>query len=337
MASLPVWWAAWLQVCWEIGCCPLSTTSVSSACGRAYLAGYSWAVWLPSQHIAGWRNGMKSLKVLTVFGTRPEAIKMAPVIYEIQSRASVHSLVCVTGQHREMLDQVLGLFAITPDYDLDVMRPNQSPSQVAARVLSELDPLLESIQPDWVLVQGDTTTVMAASIAAHHRGVKVGHVEAGLRTHDRANPFPEEMNRVVTDHISDLHFAPTPGARDNLLSEGISRQTVFVTGNTAIDALQWVIQRPVPREVQTLLESLETPGSLPRSLILVTAHRRESFGQPIRNICEAIQRLASRRDVHLVYPVHRNPNVWHPCMRCWQGWIESRSCRHWITSRWCIS
>lgn len=238
---------------------------------------------------------------------------MAPVVSELQQRAGqVDSLVCVTGQHREMLDQVLGLFAIAPDFDLDIMRPDQSLSQVAARVLSALDPLLADVQPDWVLVQGDTTTVMAASIAAHHRRVKVGHVEAGLRTHDRANPFPEEMNRVVTDHISDLHFAPTAGARANLLGEGVARETVFVTGNTAIDALQWMVHQPTPPAVQSLLATLQPPGTAPRSLILVTAHRRESFGQPIRNICQAISRLAQRPDVQLVYPVHRNPNVWQP-------------------------
>ena len=179
-------------------------------------------------------------------------------------------------------------------------------------MLSALDPLLADVQPDWVLVQGDTTTVMAASIAAHHRRVKVGHVEAGLRTHDRANPFPEEMNRVVTDHISDLHFAPTAGTRANLLGEGIARETVFVTGNTAIDALQWMVDQPAPPDVLSLLAALQPPGAAPRSLILVTAHRRESFGQPIRSICEAISRLAQRPDVHLVYPVHRNPNVWQP-------------------------
>ncbi len=253
------------------------------------------------------------LRVLTVFGTRPEAIKMAPVVRELRARSGrVDSLVCVTGQHREMLDQVLGLFAIAPDFDLNVMRPDQSPTQVAARVLSELDPLLAVVQPDWVLVQGDTTTVMAASIAAHHRRVKVGHVEAGLRTYDRANPFPEEMNRVVADHISDLRFAPTTRARENLLGEGIPHETVFVTGNTAIDALRWMVRQPTPPDVQNLLAALQTAADSPRSLILVTAHRRESFGQPIRNICQAISLLAQRPDVHLVYPVHSNPNVWQP-------------------------
>jgi UDP-N-acetylglucosamine 2-epimerase (non-hydrolysing) len=218
-----------------------------------------------------------------------------------------------------MLDQVLGIFSLTPDYDLNLMLPGQTPSQVAARVLNALDPLLEQVEPDWALVQGDTTTVMAASIAAHHRRVKVGHVEAGLRTYDRANPFPEEMNRVVTDHISDLHFAPTYRGRENLLREGISKESIFVTGNTIIDALQWVARQPATDTAQELLTGLgfysankPRQGLSEKSLLLVTAHRRESFGQPIRNICLALKEIARRNDVQIVYPVHRNPNVWEP-------------------------
>ena len=168
------------------------------------------------------------MRVMTIFGTRPEAIKLAPVIQQIQTRSDqIQSIICVTGQHREMLDQVLDLFHIEADYDLNLMLPNQTPSQVAAKVLVGIDSLLEREKPDWVLVQGDTTTVMATSIAAHHRKVKVGHVEAGLRTYDRNNPFPEEMNRVITDHISDLHFAPTSRARKNLLSEGIAKERIL--------------------------------------------------------------------------------------------------------------
>jgi len=266
---------------------------------------------------------MERIKVMVIFGTRPEGIKMAPVIQQLQRRAEqVETLVCITAQHREMLDQVLRIFSIEPDYDLNLMQPGQTPSQVAARVLNELDPLMERLEPDWALVQGDTTTVMAASIAAHHRRVKVGHVEAGLRTYDRANPFPEEMNRVVTDHISDLHFAPTGRARQNLLAEGIPQKSVFVTGNTIIDALQWVARQPIPGPVEELLVSFgigceSGPNSRSgrasaKSLVLVTAHRRESFGQPIRNICLALKKIAARGDVHIVYPVHRNPNVWEP-------------------------
>lgn len=252
------------------------------------------------------------MRIMTIFGTRPEAIKLAPVIQQLRSRPDqIQSLICVTGQHREMLDQVLELFQIKANYDLNLMEPNQTPSQVAAKVLVGIDTLLEREKPDWVLVQGDTTTVMATSIAAHHRKVKVGHVEAGLRTYDRNNPFPEEMNRVVTDHISDLHFAPTARARDNLLSEGIPAGKIFVTGNTVTDALHWVIKQPKPPEVQVLLHGLGYgPARQNRSLILVTAHRRENFGEPIQNICKALATLASREDIHIIYPVHRNPNIW---------------------------
>jgi UDP-N-acetylglucosamine 2-epimerase (non-hydrolysing) len=255
-------------------------------------------------------------KVLIVFGTRPEAIKMAPVVKAMKNHAhDVQVQVCVTGQHREMLDQVLGLFDINPDVDLDLMQPDQTPAQVAARVLSSMDPLLDDLRPDVILVQGDTTTVMAACIAAHYHRIRVGHVEAGLRTYDRFNPFPEEMNRVVTDHISDLHFAPTWTARDNLLKEGISPQGIFVTGNTVTDALQWMVGQPATPELNSFFESIgvrKNGRSSPQSLILVTAHRRESFGKPIRDICHALRTLAERDDVHILYPVHRNPNVWEP-------------------------
>jgi UDP-N-acetylglucosamine 2-epimerase (non-hydrolysing) len=259
---------------------------------------------------------MNKFKVLTVFGTRPEAIKMAPVVRELGKHArDVQVQVCVTGQHREMLDQVLGLFDITPDVDLDLMQVNQSPSQVAARVLSNMDPLLNVLRPDLVLVQGDTTTVMATCIAAHYHRVKVGHVEAGLRTYDRFNPFPEEANRVVADHICGLHFAPTCTARDNLLREGISSQGIFVTGNTIIDALQWMVSQPSTPELNNYLENMgirKSDRNSSQLSILVTAHRRESFGQPIGDICSALDILARRTDVHIIYPVHRNPNIWEP-------------------------
>ena len=177
-----------------------------------------------------------SLKVLSIFGTRPEAIKMAPVVRELQRRDNIVCQVCVTAQHREMLDQVLDLFDIIPDNDLNIMKPGQTPTEVTARVMLELDPLLRNLIPDWILVQGDTTTVMAAAIAARHLKIKVGHVEAGLRTGDMLNPFPEEMNRVIADSISNLHFAPTSRARDNLLREDISEKSIIITGNTVIDA-----------------------------------------------------------------------------------------------------
>jgi UDP-N-acetylglucosamine 2-epimerase (non-hydrolysing) len=262
---------------------------------------------------------MNHTTALAVFGTRPEAIKMAPVVRELQSHAhDVQVQVCVTGQHRDMLDQVLGLFDITPNIDLDLMQPDQTPIQVAARVLSSMDPLLDDLRPDVILVQGDTTTVMAACIAAHYHRVRVGHVEAGLRTYDRSNPFPEEMNRVVADHVCDLHFAPTRSARDNLLREGIWPQSIFVTGNTVTDALQWMVDQPATPELNDFFENFgnrKNGRSSSQSLILVTAHRRESFGKPIGDICHGLQILAGREDVHIIYPVHRNPNVWGPVHR----------------------
>ncbi|NOZ06353.1 MAG: UDP-N-acetylglucosamine 2-epimerase (non-hydrolyzing) [Chloroflexi bacterium] len=269
---------------------------------------------------------------------------MAPVVRELhKQQAYIRSWVCVTAQHRDMLDQVLDLFGIVPDVDLDIMQPGQNPSQVAARVLTALDPVLEDLQPDWLLVQGDTTTVLAAATAAHYRRVKVGHVEAGLRTGDRANPFPEEMNRVVTDHIADMHFAPTGRARQNLLREGIRRESIHVTGNTVIDALLWVAVQPTTPEINRLFDQLGIaeqgsrgageqgsrgasergseggfpsapphPGPSAPRLILVTAHRRENFGVPLRDICAALREIARRDDVCVVYPVHRNPHVWEP-------------------------
>jgi UDP-N-acetylglucosamine 2-epimerase (non-hydrolysing) len=249
------------------------------------------------------------LKVLTVFGTRPEAIKLAPVIRELERQSAhsrLHSLVCVTAQHRQMLDQVLDLFRIVPDIDLNLMQDGQSPSQVAARVLTGLEPVFQAERPDWVLIQGDTTTVMAAAIAAHYLRIRIGHVEAGLRTGHRFNPFPEEMNRVITDHLSDLHFAPTEWARQNLRREGIPDARICVTGNTVIDALLDIAARLCPPEVPATLEQSV-------KLILVTAHRRESFGSPLRRICTALRELVRwRDDVQVVYPVYLNPNVWGP-------------------------
>jgi len=241
-------------------------------------------------------------RTLTVFGTRPEAIKMAPVIAELSKWSGrVESRVCVTAQHREMLDQVLSVFGIVPDRDLDLMTENQSPSDVTASVLTALDPVLAEYAPDIVLVHGDTTTTMTAALAAFYRKIPVGHVEAGLRTHDRYSPFPEEMNRVVTDALSTLHFAPTASARENLLREGASPGTITVTGNTVIDALLEVARRSGPPE---------TPLPDGKRLVLVTAHRRESFGQPLEDVCRALRDVADTfADVAIVYPVHMNPNV----------------------------
>jgi UDP-N-acetylglucosamine 2-epimerase len=236
---------------------------------------------------------------------------MAPVVRRLQANDQTDVTVCVTGQHREMLDQVLELFGIQPDVDLDLMQANQSLNGLTARVLLALDPVLADLQPDWLLVQGDTTTVMAAALAAHNRRIKVGHVEAGLRTYDRANPFPEEMNRVVADHVSDLHFAPTGRSRDALLREAISPDSVFVTGNTVIDALLWAGEQPLPQEALTRLADAGYQDG--KETILVTAHRRENHGQPIRDICAALARLArDRPERQIVYPVHRNPNIEGP-------------------------
>jgi UDP-N-acetylglucosamine 2-epimerase (non-hydrolysing) len=262
------------------------------------------------------------IRVLCIFGTRPEAIKMAPVVRALQKHSHCfQARTCVTAQHRQMLDQVLGLFDIVPDVDLDLMQVGQTPSQVASRVLARLEPILEEERPDWVLVQGDTTTVMAAAIAAHHLRIRIGHVEAGLRTGDRWNPFPEEMNRVLADHLSDLCFASTVRARENLLREGIPQHAIYVTGNTVVDALLWAADQPAPPGTVALFQALglyddgsNTNLALhtwdPR-LILVTAHRRESFGPPLERICQALREIADigNGSMRIVYPVHPNPHV----------------------------
>jgi UDP-N-acetylglucosamine 2-epimerase (non-hydrolysing) len=256
---------------------------------------------------------MSPLHVLSVFGTRPEAVKMAPVLQKLAATPDIESHVCVTAQHREMLDQVMSLFGIRPEIDLDLMRPNQSLAALTASIFTSLDPVLEKMKPDWVLVQGDTTTVMATALASYYRRIHVGHVEAGLRTHDRWQPFPEEINRRVASVVADLHFAPTEHARQNLLHEGIPDRCIAVTGNTVIDALRQIVKLPLPEETKALLEKLDVrPGG--RKLILVTAHRREAFGQPIRDICAALRTLAEKYSdrIAMVYPVHLNPNIQEP-------------------------
>lgn len=257
----------------------------------------------------------RSLKVLSVFGTRPEAIKMAPVISALAARTDAFAArVCVTAQHRSMLDQTLRLFEIAPDYDLDVMSENQSPTQVGAAVLAKLEPILSREQPDWLLVQGDTTTTAAAALAAFYAGVRIGHIEAGLRTKDKWQPFPEEINRRIVSLMADLHFAATESARRNLLDEGIPAHSILVTGNPVIDALQAMLRRPPPAEIAAMLDPQ-------RRLILVTAHRRENFGRPLENICHALLEIARRYagKIQIVYPVHDNPNVCEPVRRILDG------------------
>jgi UDP-N-acetylglucosamine 2-epimerase (non-hydrolysing) len=250
---------------------------------------------------------MRKLKILHIVGTRPEAIKLAPVILEAAKFPDeIINRVCSTAQHREMLDEVLRLFSITPDFDLDVMQENQTPNHVAATVIRKMDDLLRSEQPDWVLVQGDTTTVAAASLAAFYLAIKVAHVEAGLRSFNKREPFPEEVNRRIAGVVADLHFAPTRGARENLLREGTSANSIEVTGNTVIDALLWVSQLPDSESLPGV--SLQESG---QRLILVTAHRRENWGEPLEEICRALKELANiyKDAIQIVYPVHPNPNV----------------------------
>ncbi|MBE7489866.1 MAG: UDP-N-acetylglucosamine 2-epimerase (non-hydrolyzing) [Candidatus Omnitrophica bacterium] len=253
----------------------------------------------------------KKVRVLSVFGTRPEAIKMAPVVRTLRTTSGIESRVCVTAQHREMLDQVLEAFEITPDYDLDLMRSGQGLFDLTARVLTGMDPVLSDVQPDLVLVHGDTTTTFAVSLAAFYQRIAVGHVEAGLRTRNKYAPFPEEMNRQLTSRLTDLHFAPTPASRANLLMDAIPAEQVFVVGNTAIDALLWMKAKldHVPSILSPWLPDLDESTRL----VLITAHRRESFGEGFEAICLALKDLAGKfRDTRFVYPVHLNPNVQDP-------------------------
>jgi len=267
------------------------------------------------------------MKILSVFGTRPEAVKMAPIVRLLGETDGIESHVCVTAQHRQMLDQVLELFQVKPDYDLDLMRDGQSLAQLTAGIFSNLDPVLAELNPDWVLAVGDTTTVVTTCQLAFYRRIKFGHVEAGLRTHNKWHPFPEEINRRLATTMADLHFAPTSWSKNNLLHEGVDEKDIFVTGNPVIDALKYVAEQEEPKEITDLLEKLEivspqrhgdaSPATRNdrKRLILVTAHRRENFGMPIENICHALKEVASRGDVEIVYPVHLNPNVQEPVHR----------------------
>ena len=260
-------------------------------------------------------------KILTVFGTRPEAIKMAPLIRALAANTGINSKVCVTAQHREMLDQVLDLFEIKPDFDLNIMKENQTLNDVITESLSGLRPVLEEFKPDIVLVHGDTITTFAASLAAYYQQIKVGHIEAGLRTGNIYSPWPEEANRKLTSVIANYHFAPTEGAKGNLLREGIPENDITVTGNTVIDALFWVKQKlnnnkQLLNKFSSIFDFLDET----KKLILVTGHRRESFGDGFERICGALSRIAlNNPNVQILYPVHLNPNVQKPVNRMLKG------------------
>lgn len=259
-------------------------------------------------------------KILTIFGTRPEAIKMAPVIAELRKSEALDVGVCVTAQHRQMLDQVLDLFEIEPDHDLDIMQPNQTLDQLTARVLTGIGAVLDKIRPDMVLVHGDTTTTLAASLAAFYRKLAVGHVEAGLRSGSLSAPWPEEMNRRVTTLATRHHFAPTQKSRQNLLDEGVEPHAIHVTGNTVIDALFETVSRlhASPERQEELSRRFSFLDSK-RRLILVTGHRRENFGSGFEEICHGLLDIAERHDVQIVYPVHPNPSVREPVERLLKG------------------
>ncbi|MCM8709739.1 UDP-N-acetylglucosamine 2-epimerase (non-hydrolyzing) [Clostridium sp. SYSU_GA19001] len=249
---------------------------------------------------------MQKIKVITIFGTRPEAIKMAPLIKELEKREEIDSLVCVTAQHRQMLDQVLDLFNITPNFDLNIMQAKQSLTAITTRVLEGLEEIFEAEKPDLILVHGDTTTTFAGALAAFYKQIKVGHVEAGLRTFDKYFPFPEEMNRKLTGAITDFHFAPTVGSKNNLLKEGLDKNNIFVTGNTVIDAMDYTVEE----NYKFITEVLNTIDYKNKKVIMVTAHRRENWGDGIENICKALKYLVeTNKDVELVYLVHLNPVV----------------------------
>lgn len=246
------------------------------------------------------------MKVLTVFGTRPEAIKMAPLVKKLNEEPGIESILCVTAQHREMLDQVLELFELVPDHDLNIMKQNQTISQITSNVLMGLEEIFKKEKPDIVLVHGDTTTTFATSLAAFYQQIPVGHVEAGLRTYDKYSPYPEEMNRILTGHIADLHFAPTERNRRNLLNEAIPDSAIHITGNTVIDALLQVAGKPYEFEDETL----KTIDFEKRRVITVTCHRRENLGENMEQIFRAIRDIAAEfEDTEIIYPVHMNPKV----------------------------
>lgn len=245
---------------------------------------------------------MTKIKVMTIFGTRPEAIKMAPLIKELEKQELIESIVCVTAQHREMLDQVLDTFHIVPNYDLDIMQKNQTLVDITSQALINLDKVIKIEKPDLVLVHGDTTTTLAGTLAAFYNKVKIGHVEAGLRTYNKYSPFPEEINRLIADQLSDIHFAPTNLSKENLIKEGINKNNIFVTGNTAIDALKTTVKHNYSSK---LIEKISDD-----KIILLTAHRRENIGDNMEAMFRAINRIIREfNDIQVVYPVHMNPKV----------------------------
>lgn len=248
---------------------------------------------------------MKKLKVITIFGTRPEAIKMAPLIKELEKRAEIDSKVCVTAQHREMLDQVLRLFDIQPDFDLNIMQTKQSLTGITSKVLEGLEEVFDLEKPDMILVHGDTTTTFAGALAAFYKKINIGHVEAGLRTFDKYFPYPEEMNRKLTGAMADLHFAPTSGSKENLIKEGVCEDKIIVTGNTVIDAMDFTVEKDYIFETEEL-----NCIDYSKKVIMVTAHRRENWGEGIDNICKALKEIVKENNnVEIVYLVHLNPVV----------------------------
>jgi len=260
-------------------------------------------------------------KNLLIFGTRPEAIKMAQLVKAFQANKAFETKVCITAQHREMLDQVLEFFEIIPDYDLNLMKQNQNLYSLTADIITNLKPILEEFKPDYVYVHGDTTTTMSASIAAFYSGAKVCHIEAGLRTFDKRSPFPEEINRSIAGCISDFHFTPTKTSEENLLNENVNPKSILITGNTVIDALQFSEQKVLSDSfIDTEINDLQKLVNSKKKVILVTGHRRENHGQGFINICEALREIATNNnDVQIIYPVHLNPNVQKPVYNILDG------------------
>lgn len=248
------------------------------------------------------------MKILICFGTRPEAIKMAPVYFALK-KAKFRVVVCVTSQHQEMLHQVLDFFEIKPEYNLNVMKPNQGLNELSTSILGSLNKVLLKEKPNLLLVHGDTTTSMIAALTAFHLNIKVGHVEAGLRTYNKRAPYPEELNRQITGRIADYHFAPTTNAKQNLLSEGINENDIVVTGNTVVDSLTYVMDKLNKGYITPVMDKLKNELSFKKKLVLVTGHRRESFGQGFENLCDALLQLSQNKSIEIVYPVHLNPNV----------------------------